>query len=120
NLALTVGAAGATATLHLWDVPAGRELRRLPLPARYDNVTLAFSTDSTRFAVRIPNGDEATIRVYDVRSGSETVTIHDPQTRGPGTLFFLSDGKTLVVAGRRVVGYSLSGGAERFSYRIET
>jgi WD40 repeat protein len=117
--ALTLSDDGKRSTLHVWGVASGHEEHRLPLPVEGHAVTITFAPDGSRFAVRVPGKDGATIRVHDVQSGKAVSSIRDAKAGGPGHLFMPADGRTVVVAGRRVVGYSLADGSEQFAYRID-
>jgi RNA polymerase sigma factor (sigma-70 family) len=102
----------------VWDVAARRRLHTLRPPGASGHVTSAFSPDSSLLATWHP-GKEAIVRIWDVRTGQEVRSFKDTQAGWPGRLFFTADGKTLFVAGRRVVGFDVAVGTERFSWRME-
>jgi hypothetical protein len=100
-------------------VADGRELVRRPLGVPTSSVTVTFTPDESRVAVRLPGKEVSTIHVLDLASGKDALTIQDHRTWFPGTQFVTADGRALVVAGQRVVGYSLADGSEQFSYTID-
>jgi hypothetical protein len=119
--AATLSRDGDKATMHVFDVAGGRELVRRPLPLGQPAgwATVAFTPDESRVAVRLPGAEVATIHILDLPSGKEMLTIRDPRTKWFGTMFVTADGRTLVVAGHRQVGYSLADGTEQFSCTID-
>jgi WD40 repeat protein len=104
--------------IDVWDVAAGRRLHALRPPGATTGVTSAFSPDSSLLATWIP-GKEPVVRIWDVRTGKEVRSFADARAGWPARLSFTADGKTLFVAGRRVVGFDVASGKERFSWRME-
>jgi RNA polymerase sigma factor (sigma-70 family) len=102
----------------VWEVAAGRLLHTLQPPNASGQVKTAFSPDSTRLALWIP-GKETVIRFWDVRTGKEVRSFPETRAGWPGRLFFTPDGNTLIVAGRRIVGFDVASGKELFAWRPE-
>jgi RNA polymerase sigma factor (sigma-70 family) len=101
----------------VWDVAAGRRMHTLRPPG-VSQITSAFSPDSSRLATWHP-GKEPVARLWDVATGAEIGSFPETKAGWPGRLFFMPDGKTLIVAGRRTVGYDLPDGKEQFSWRMK-
>jgi RNA polymerase sigma factor (sigma-70 family) len=100
--------------LLLWDVAAGKVLHTLNLEP---SCATAFSADSSLLAT-CEAGKENLVRIWDVRTGKEARRFKDAKI-GLGGLAFSGDGRTLFIAGRRVVAYDTATGAERFSWRVQ-
>jgi RNA polymerase sigma factor (sigma-70 family) len=101
----------------VWDVAAGRRLHTLAPPGP-SHVTTAFAPDSSRFATW-HSGKEPVVRLWDVATGREVGSFPETKAGWPGRLAFAPDGKTLMVAGRRTVGYDVATGRELFSWRMK-
>jgi RNA polymerase sigma factor (sigma-70 family) len=104
--------------LLVWDVGAGKRLHALRFPGMWTQLTTAFAPDSSQLAV-CQLGEKPLVRFWDLRTGKETHSFPDKKAGWPGHLFFTPDGKTLIVAGRRTVGYDAATGKEQFSWRLE-
>ncbi len=104
----------------LWDVASRRRLHTLRLPGREDYVRLhsAFSPDSSLLATWHP-GKEAVVRIWDVRMGKEVRSFKASKTDQAGQLSFSADGKTLLVAGKHIVGFDPASGKELFSWYMK-
>ncbi len=88
-----IATGGADSLVKIWDAETGREIIMLSdLPDR--STALAFSLDNHFLAV----GTDQAARIYDLAQWRVAITIPVPQ--GVNALCFLSDGKTLVTAGR--------------------
>lgn len=91
-------ASGGADRIVLWDVAAGRERVTFPVPPRQGQhaaVTgLAFSPDRALLAMAC---DDRTVRLRDVASGEDRVTI--PQGCFVNAVAFAPDGRTLAWAG---------------------
>jgi RNA polymerase sigma factor (sigma-70 family) len=106
----------------VWDVVAGRLVQTLRLPSpstpeRSLYLTSAFSHDSALLATG-HTGTEDVVHLWDLRTGKE-IRSFKQRNLYPGRLFFSLDGKTLVVAGLRVVGLDVASGKELFSWRLK-
>jgi RNA polymerase sigma factor (sigma-70 family) len=117
----------------VWDVAVRRRLHTLrppgatmPVTTAVENVTRVFgplyvtcacSPAAPLLATR-QAGKENVIRLWDLRTGKEIRSFKDTQAGWPGTLFFTADGKTLFVAGQRLVAFDVASGRERFSRRL--
>jgi RNA polymerase sigma factor (sigma-70 family) len=96
-----------TGSTRLWDVAAGRELRRFPVE-RLDVFSLAFSADGTVLAATVSDG---TIRFYNLATGHERT----PRL-GPGWANAFSPDGTVVAAAVRdgkIRFFNLASGHER-------
>jgi RNA polymerase sigma factor (sigma-70 family) len=102
----------------LWDVAAGRRLHTLRSPGASGQTSSAFAPDSSLLATWQP-GQKNIVHLWDVQTGREVRSFEEKQAGWPGRLFFTPDGKTLVVAGRRTVGYDVGSGRELFSWRMK-
>jgi RNA polymerase sigma factor (sigma-70 family) len=102
----------------IWDLTTGKPLYTIPFPGSGVQLASAFAPDSSLLALRQP-GEKPRIRFWDVRTGKELHSFAEPKADWPGHLYFTPDGKTLVVAGRRTVGYDMATGKELFSWRME-
>jgi RNA polymerase sigma factor (sigma-70 family) len=101
----------------VWDMTTA-SLHTLPFPGKWLQLATAYSPDSTRLAIWQP-GEQTVVRFWDLRTGKETHSFKETKAGWPGHLFFTPDGKTLIVAGKRTVGYDAASGEEVFSWRIE-
>jgi hypothetical protein len=101
----------------VWDVAAGRRLHTLRPPG-VAQMTSAFSPDPSRLATWHA-GKETVVRLWDMATGEQVGSFPETKAGWPGRLFFTPDGKTLVVAGRRTVGYDVTTGKELFSWRMK-
>jgi RNA polymerase sigma factor (sigma-70 family) len=117
HYALTFEGGWEEARALVWDVAAGRELYTLGRPFQPNGFSSAFSPDSSLLATRHA-AKETAVYVWDVRTGREVRSFPEAKAERPGHLFFAGDGKTLIVAGRRVVGYEVATGRELFSWRV--
>ena len=103
---------GAPALVALWDVDAGKEIRRFENLLIVDR-TVAFSRNGTYFAGRAADG---AMRVWGAASGKELRRFDAPQQTQfyPGqTLAFSPDGKRLVgVQGSQIHVWDVATGAE--------
>src|SRR5262249_37593196 len=62
---------------------------------------------------------ESLVRVWNVQTGKEILSFPGSKADAPHLLFFTPDGKTLLIAGKRVVGYEVASGKEVFSWRMQ-
>jgi RNA polymerase sigma factor (sigma-70 family) len=113
--ALMVRAGEKDGSIVIWDVAAGKALHTIPVDQPPYSVQAAFSTDSTRLAVRMPN--PATVTVRDLKTGKEIAGLRLGEH--PSQLFFADGGETLVVTGKRTAGYRLADGTERFAWTMD-
>jgi RNA polymerase sigma factor (sigma-70 family) len=104
--------------LLLWDVRAGRLLHTLRPEGATSGLQTAFAPDSSLLAAWLP-GKQTTVRFWEVRTGRPVRSFAETKAGWPGLLYFSPDGRTLIVAGRRVVGYDAATGKELFSWRME-
>jgi RNA polymerase sigma factor (sigma-70 family) len=102
----------------VWDVAAGKCLYTLRFPNQWTQLSTAFSPDSSTLAIWQP-AKETVVRLWTVQTGKEVLSFKESEAGWPGRLFFTPDGKTLIVAGKRIVGYDLASGRELFSWRLE-
>jgi WD40 repeat protein len=105
--------------LHVWDLEAHRELRKMSIDGEFPATTFAFSPDSKRFALLRPGDPRATVTVYEVDSGKEVSSFVDPNKRWSSDLFFTDGGKTIIVVSKRIAGFSVADGKMLFNYRVE-
>jgi WD40 repeat protein len=101
----------------LWDVVQRRHLRTLDTRC----VMGTFSLDSSLLAIW-ETGKAPAIRLYDVATGRATgreVRSFPAQNAAWPFLSFTADGKTLLAANDRIVGYDVSSGKELFSWRMK-
>jgi RNA polymerase sigma factor (sigma-70 family) len=117
----------------IWDLAQRRRLHTLPIPGEleympagaenvtrlYDppDVTCAFSPDASLLA-SWHSGKEAVVRLWDLRTGREVRSFPERKARWARQLCFTPDGKTLIVAGNRTVGYDVTSGKELFNWRM--
>jgi len=59
------------------------------------------------------------VTVRDLKTGREVAGLRLPKLDQPSELFFADGGQTLVVTGKRTVGYRLADGAERFAWTMD-
>ncbi|HLN33186.1 MAG TPA: sigma-70 family RNA polymerase sigma factor [Gemmataceae bacterium] len=102
----------------IWDVAAGKCLHTLRLRGPETHLATAFSPDSSMLAIW-QSGEQAVVRLWDVRTGKEVGSFKESKAGWPQQLFFTPDGKSLFVAGKRTVGYDVTSGKEMFSWRME-
>jgi RNA polymerase sigma factor (sigma-70 family) len=77
-----------------------------------------FSADSAVFATW-HSGEDPVIRLWDLQAGKELCSFKARKMSWTGRMFFSAEGKTLLVAGARVVGYGTASGKELFAWRPE-
>jgi WD40 repeat protein len=116
--ALSFTVEGDETHILIWDITAGKRLQTLRLPGKQIQLTSTFSPDSSLLATWY-TGKEAVIRLWDVRTGKEVHSFKDTKAGWPWHLHYTADGKTLLVVGRRTVGYDVASGKELFSWRLE-
>jgi hypothetical protein len=102
----------------VWDVAAARPLHTIPFPGQPHGLIPAFSADSTRLALRLLDPTPA-ITVREVTTGKEVASFRLGKLEHPSELFFADGGQTLIVTGKRTVGYRLPDGAERFAWTMD-
>jgi WD40 repeat protein len=102
----------------VWDVPARKRFRTLRAPGPHEQVTSAFSPDSSLLAAWLP-GKQTFIRIWDVRTGELIRSFPESKAGWAGQMSFTADGKTLFVAGKNVTAYEVSTGKELFSWRLK-
>jgi hypothetical protein len=102
----------------VWDMAGGKRVHSLRFPGKVRPLSTAYSPDSAQLAIWQP-GQQTVVRFWDLRTGKETHSFEETKAGWPGHLFFTPDGKTVIVAGKRVVGYDAASGNEIFSWRIE-
>jgi WD40 repeat protein len=91
----TVAVGAPDASVRLWDVASGKELRklgRLPNPV----VSFAFSPDGKTVAASSEVGDSGTVAVWDVATGKSRAEFKEP-FGSLGDLTFWDEGKTLAI-----------------------
>jgi WD40 repeat protein len=98
----TVAALGKDNVIRLWDAAAGKELRKLDAPVKFedgDRVPLAFSPDGETLAAALA---DKVIRLWDVPTGKEREPLKDHGGDDGGkvlALAFSPDGRTLASGG---------------------
>ncbi len=118
RFAVTFQLEGEEFRILIWDIAARKCLHTLRFPGGYQQVTSAFSPDSSLLATWHP-GKQTLVHLWDVRSGKEVRSFADKKAGWPGRMNFTADGKTLFVAGKHVVGYEVATGKELFSWRLK-
>ncbi len=113
----------------LWDIANRRRLYTFSLSSIYNFVYVdaAFSPDSTLLAAWHaekeafwqPDVKNAVVHLWDVRTGKELRSFKLSKADLPGQLSFSGDGKTLLAAGKHMVGLDVAGGKELFSWTIK-
>jgi RNA polymerase sigma factor (sigma-70 family) len=106
----------------IWDVAARQALHTLRPPGANQNSKVSFSPDSARVAIYQPNWlKEGAVTIWDIATGKELRTFKEPKTFAghSGAPYFTVDSKTLVVAGRNVVGLAIATGQELYTWRME-
>jgi RNA polymerase sigma factor (sigma-70 family) len=105
----------------LWDVAARCRLHTLRVAGSAYEVPTTFSPDSSLFAAwhRWKKTGEGIVRLWDVSTGKEVRSLPESKVAPCKRLSFTADGKTLIAAGRSVVGLDVAGGKELFSWRPE-
>jgi RNA polymerase sigma factor (sigma-70 family) len=115
----------------VWDVAAAKVLHTIPVRGETHYVQTVFSEDSTRLAVWLPGYPPPhvysgpvpilppTITVRDLKTGSEVANVKLLKVESRGPMFFADRGQTLIVTGKRTVGYRLPDGAERFAWTMD-
>jgi RNA polymerase sigma factor (sigma-70 family) len=101
----------------VWDVAARRCVHSLRPADGKTDLAGAFSPDSSLLATWHA-GKESVLRLWDLGTGKEVRSIKDPGKNWGVRLFFSADGKTLFLAGWRVVGIDVTSGKELFSWRM--
>jgi RNA polymerase sigma factor (sigma-70 family) len=102
----------------IWDVASGSRLHTLRPPGTPAVAACAFAPDSSLLAT-LHSGNGSVVRVWNVQTGKEVHSFPESKAGWPGLLFFTPDGKTLLIAGKRVVGYEVASGKEVFSWRMQ-
>jgi RNA polymerase sigma factor (sigma-70 family) len=108
--------------MHVWDIHTGKRLHTLHAassPLSVYSVASAFSPDATLLAIWQPE-TETRVHLWDLRSGKEIRSFKESKAGWPGKMFFSTDGKTLIVAGRYVVAYEIASGKELFAWRMKS
>jgi WD40 repeat protein len=96
-------------SIRLWDVAAGKELRRCALPRDEPPVCLAFSPDARELAAAVEEDD---LRVFDVAGGR---AVRRLKHYWPSRVAYAPDGKALVsVRGPVIRLWDPATGQERF------
>src|SRR5579884_2859236 len=116
--AVTFREEGEDFYIHIWDIAASKTLHTHRFPGGYQQMSAAFAPDSSLLATWHP-GKQTLIHLWDVRSGKQVHSFAESRAGWPGKMDFTADGKTLFVAGRRVVGYDVATGKELFSWRLK-
>jgi WD40 repeat protein len=91
----TMAVGAPDASMRLWDVADGKELRKLgklPNPV----VSFAFSADGKTLAASSEVGDSGTVAVWDVATGKSRAEFKEP-FGSLGDLAFWDEGKTLAI-----------------------
>jgi WD40 repeat protein len=92
------------AGVFVWDAATGRELQRLPVLMPYGSSALAIAPDGFTLAVAeySPEGDEARVGRWDLRTGQKAGTLTLPLGEGPlaqiDRLSFALDGQSLALS----------------------
>jgi WD40 repeat protein len=96
-------------SIRIWDVAAGKELRRCALPKDEPPICLAFSPDAAHLAAVIEEDD---MHIFDVASGKP---VHRLRHYWPSRVAYSPDGKTLTsVRGPSIRLWDAATGKERF------
>jgi RNA polymerase sigma factor (sigma-70 family) len=117
--ALTVQTREKGGAVTLWDVATVKPVHTIPVARPAYGAKGSFSPDSTRLALRLP-GKDAPITVHDLASWKEVAAIRPTANEYPDQFFFADDGRTLIVPGKRTVGYDLATGREAFGWKMDT
>ncbi|HEX3148228.1 MAG TPA: sigma-70 family RNA polymerase sigma factor [Gemmataceae bacterium] len=111
-------------SIRVWDVAAGKSIQTIPIADVPFRSTVAVTPDSTRLAVLL-DGKPQTVSIRDAKTGKELTSfkLDEPEGPGklhlaPGKLYFIDDGRTLVVTGHRTIGYSIPEGTKRFAWTL--
>ncbi|HKA05698.1 MAG TPA: hypothetical protein VKD71_00480, partial [Gemmataceae bacterium] len=115
--AILVQASEKDGKVVIWDLTADKAAQTIPVAEPPYGVAAAFSQDSTRVAIRLPSKDP-TVTVRDLKTGKESSAIRLTSDNWPDQMFFSPDGQTLVVAGKRTVGYDLPSAKEDFAWNM--
>jgi WD40 repeat protein len=99
----------------IWDLTAGRATLTIPVAEPPHGIAAAFSQDSSRVAIRLL-GKDPKVTIRDLKTGKESAAIRVRSDDWPDQMFFGPDGQTLVVSGKRTVGYNLPSGKEEFAW----
>src|SRR5262249_1255747 len=103
----------------VWDVAARQNLHTFrPPPGPFGQPTSVFSPDSSLLATCYW-GKEPVVCLRDLHTGKELRSFKKPKANWVRQLFFMADGKTLLMAGARTVGLDIASGKELFSWRIQ-
>jgi RNA polymerase sigma factor (sigma-70 family) len=108
----------------VWDVARGSKTRlsMRKLPNAFGNahqLIVPLFTPDRNYLVALQPGEkgEATIRIWNLKTGQETKGIPGIKAGWSRQMSLLADGKTLVIAGSRAVGIDLSSGKEIFAWK---
>jgi RNA polymerase sigma factor (sigma-70 family) len=106
----------------VWDVVAHRRLHALRVPGSPYDIRSAFSPDSSLLAAwhRGKEAGQGIVCLWEVRTGNEIRSFQEARVGSCKRLSFTADGKTLLAAGRGVVGLDVAGGKELFFCRMES
>jgi WD40 repeat protein len=102
----------------LWDVAAVKPVHTIPITGPAYGAKGSFSPDSARLALRLP-GKDSPITVRDLTTRKELASVRPTADEYPDQFFFADDGRTLVVPGKRTVGYDLATGREAFGWKMD-
>jgi WD40 repeat protein len=83
----------------LWDAESGKEVRRFQFGNRGIR-SLAFSRDGSVLAIGADSGKPPEVKLFDVGTARELLTIPFPGTSSIKSLAFSPDGKALAASGR--------------------
>jgi RNA polymerase sigma factor (sigma-70 family) len=106
--------------IHIWDSAARKAIYTLrPLGAN-SRTTISFSPDSSLVAT-YQSHEQGAITIWDVKTGKELRTVKEPKTIAGnwGVPNFSMDNKTLMIAGRDVVGLDIATGKEQYQWRMK-
>ena len=106
----------------IWDVAAKKPLHTLGPPGANQSRKVSFSPDSSLVATYQPNWlKKATVTIWDIATGKELRNFKETKAFAghSGVPYFSVDNKTLMIAGRNVVGLDLATGQELYTWRME-
>jgi RNA polymerase sigma factor (sigma-70 family) len=103
--------------IHVWHVATGRRLHTLAATGQSPGLQTTFAPDSSFLATLHP-GKETLIRTWDLKTGKELRSFKENEAGWPWHLFFSVEGKTLLVAGKQIIGREVRTGKELFCWRM--
>jgi WD40 repeat protein len=116
--ALTVRTTQKEGSVTVWDVAAAKPVHTIPITGPAYGAKGSFSPDSSRFALRLP-GKDSPITVRDLTTWKELASFRPTADEYPDQVFFADDGGTLIVPGKRTIGYDLASGREAFGWKLD-